>query len=118
MAELGDVKMAQDSGLAETVCPSRGERALFRRLGNTSSIREMSSLVGLASYGCVCLDLQPLSKKRQTDAYEARQLLLGASSQPLGAPHCCSQVLRHCPEGGYTPEGAAGKKRYHPTFVR
>lgn len=46
MAELGDVKMAEDSGLAETICPSRGERAVFRRLGNTSSSREMSSAGG------------------------------------------------------------------------
>lgn len=46
MAELGDVKMAEASGLAETICPSRGERAVFRRLGNTSSSREMSSASG------------------------------------------------------------------------
>lgn len=40
MAELGDVKMAENAGLAETICPSIGERAVFRRLGNTSSSRE------------------------------------------------------------------------------
>lgn len=67
MAELGDVKMAEDPGLAKTICPSMGERAVFRRLGNTSSSREMSSAGGTR---IVCryldgADLLPCSRCRQ-----------------------------------------------------